>query len=144
MPPGAAKRELRSLVYSAPALEKGLKIIEVLAEAQEPLSTRAIAERLDRSKGEIFRMVFVLVERRYRRTDTEQPAVRVGDADPPLAPTNGGCGSCNGTSERGDGSVFAPGRHQPRRGGRDCDSCGRRRYQLHAAAWISPTRSGRD
>ena len=57
--------ESDALVYSAPALEKGLEIIELLAEAQEPLSTRAIAERLGRSKGEIFRMVFVLVERGY-------------------------------------------------------------------------------
>jgi DNA-binding IclR family transcriptional regulator len=74
MPPGSLKPEVRSPVYSAPALEKGLQIIEVLAEAQEPLSTRAIAERLGRSKGEIFRMVFVLVERGYliRNTATDE------------------------------------------------------------------------
>ena len=65
MPPAAPRPENRTLTYSAPALEKGLEIIELLAEAQEPLSTRAIAERLGRSKGEIFRMVFVLVERGY-------------------------------------------------------------------------------
>jgi DNA-binding IclR family transcriptional regulator len=52
-------------VYAAPALEKGLDILELLAEAGEPLSTRAIAERLQRSKGEIFRMVFVLQQRGY-------------------------------------------------------------------------------
>jgi len=46
MPPATAKSEGRSLAYSAPALEKGIEIIELLAEAQEPLSTRAIAERL--------------------------------------------------------------------------------------------------
>lgn len=55
--------------YSAPALEKGLDIIELLAASQAPLSTRAIAERLGRSKGEIFRMVFVLVERGYLTRD---------------------------------------------------------------------------
>src|SRR3546814_18689595 len=33
------------------------------------MSTRAIAERLGRSKGEIFRVVFVLVERGYLRRD---------------------------------------------------------------------------
>jgi DNA-binding IclR family transcriptional regulator len=69
MPPATAKSEGRSLAYSAPALEKGIEIIELLAEAQEPLSTRAIAERLGRSKGEIFRMVFVLVERGYLARD---------------------------------------------------------------------------
>jgi DNA-binding IclR family transcriptional regulator len=52
-------------VYAAPALEKGLDILELLAEVGEPLSTRAIAERLQRSKGEIFRMVFVLQQRGY-------------------------------------------------------------------------------
>jgi len=61
----APKPESHSPAYSAPALEKGLEIIELLADAVEPLSTRAIAEQLGRSKGEIFRMVYVLVERGY-------------------------------------------------------------------------------
>jgi DNA-binding IclR family transcriptional regulator len=56
-------------IYSAPALEKGLAIVELLASSPKPLSTRAIAERLGRSKGEIFRMVFVLVERGYLMRD---------------------------------------------------------------------------
>ncbi len=51
--------------YAAPALEKGLDILELLAEIGEPLSTRVIAERLQRSKSEIFRMVFVLQQRGY-------------------------------------------------------------------------------
>jgi DNA-binding IclR family transcriptional regulator len=51
--------------YAAPALEKGLDILELLAETGEPLSTRVIAERLRRSKSEIFRMVFVLQQRGY-------------------------------------------------------------------------------
>jgi DNA-binding IclR family transcriptional regulator len=51
--------------YSAPALEKGLAILEVLAAAGEPLSARSIAERLGRSKNEIFRMIFVLLECGY-------------------------------------------------------------------------------
>ena len=55
--------------YPAPALEKGLEIIELLAATQKPLSTRAIAESLGRSKGEIFRMLFVLVERGYLNRD---------------------------------------------------------------------------
>ncbi len=69
MPPAVARPDRSALAYSAPALEKGLEIIELLAEAQEPLSTRAIADRLGRSKGEIFRMVFVLVERGYLLRD---------------------------------------------------------------------------
>jgi DNA-binding IclR family transcriptional regulator len=69
MPPTAPRPPSRALAYSAPALEKGLEIIELFAEAQEPLSTRSIAERLGRSKGEIFRMVFVLVERGYLLRD---------------------------------------------------------------------------
>jgi DNA-binding IclR family transcriptional regulator len=52
-------------VYAAPALEKGLDILELLAEVGEPLSTREIAARLARSKSEIFRMVFVLQQRGY-------------------------------------------------------------------------------
>ena len=55
--------------YSAPALDKGLAIIELLANSPKPLSMRAIADRLGRSKGEIFRVVFVLVERGYLLRD---------------------------------------------------------------------------
>ena len=72
----AAKRKA-SPAYSAPALEKGLEILEMLAEAQAPMSSRAIAERLGRSKGEIFRMVCVLVARGYLQRDavTEELSV---------------------------------------------------------------------
>ena len=51
--------------YSAPALEKGLDILELLARVGRPLGTRQIAEELGRSKNEIFRMVHVLLDRRY-------------------------------------------------------------------------------
>lgn len=57
--------------YAAPALEKGLDILELLADAALPLSTRAVAERLGRSKAEIFRMVVVLVERGYLARDAQ-------------------------------------------------------------------------
>lgn len=59
-----AARETRP-AYSAPALEKGLEILELLATILRPISMREIAERLGRSKGEIFRVVFVLVDRGY-------------------------------------------------------------------------------
>src|SRR6478752_905346 len=55
----------RGRAYPAPALEKGLEIIELLAAAAQPLSTRAIADNLGRSKGEIFRMLCVLMDRGY-------------------------------------------------------------------------------
>jgi DNA-binding IclR family transcriptional regulator len=62
--------------YSAPALEKGLDILELLASEAEPMSARQIGERLGRSKNEIFRMVYVLVERGYLHRDaTDQLAL---------------------------------------------------------------------
>lgn len=51
--------------YSAPALEKGLDVLELLAEAQAPMSTQAIADALSRSRSEIFRMVSVLEDRGF-------------------------------------------------------------------------------
>lgn len=63
VPPEAENDDKAS--YAAPALEKGLDILELLAEVGEPLSTRTIAEQLRRSKSEIFRMVFVLQQRGY-------------------------------------------------------------------------------
>ena len=66
----AASAEVaRRPAYAAPALEKGLDILELLAEAAAPLPMRAIADRLGRSKAEIFRMVVVLVERGYLARD---------------------------------------------------------------------------
>lgn len=55
--------------YAAPALEKGLDIIELLSASDHPLTARSIAEQLGRSKSEIFRMVYVLVERGYLLRD---------------------------------------------------------------------------
>ncbi|RYF10482.1 MAG: IclR family transcriptional regulator [Oxalobacteraceae bacterium] len=51
--------------YSAPALDKGLDIIELLNATELPLSQREIAQRLDRSVGEIYRMLTCLVRRGY-------------------------------------------------------------------------------
>ncbi|WP_275722543.1 IclR family transcriptional regulator [Vibrio furnissii] len=57
--------------YRAPALEKGLEILELLAEQSEPLSKKQIAEKLNRSINEIFRMLSVLMERQYIEYDSE-------------------------------------------------------------------------
>jgi DNA-binding IclR family transcriptional regulator len=57
----------RATGYSAPALEKGLDILELLAGEEEPLSQSQIALRLDRSISEIFRMLAALERRGYVR-----------------------------------------------------------------------------
>lgn len=70
MPPSHA---LRSRVhkpgqrsrYAAPALDKGLDILELLAHGSEALSRSEIARRLGRSVGELFRMLVCLEERGY-------------------------------------------------------------------------------
>ena len=51
--------------YRAPALEKGLDILELLARSSAPLSMADISEGVGRSKGEIFRMLQVLEDRGY-------------------------------------------------------------------------------
>lgn len=51
--------------YSAPALEKGLDILEMLCRSEQPLSQKEIAQKLGRSVGEIYRMVTCLVDRDY-------------------------------------------------------------------------------
>ena len=51
--------------YAAPALEKGLDILELLSEQEFGLSQIEIARKLERSVGEIFRMIVVLQDRGY-------------------------------------------------------------------------------
>ena len=51
--------------YSAPALEKGLDILEFLAGESDGLNISRLAAQLERSVGEIFRMVAVLEQRGY-------------------------------------------------------------------------------
>ncbi len=57
--------------YRAPALEKGLEILELLALQSEPLTKKQISERLNRSVNEIFRMLSVLVEKQYIQYDAD-------------------------------------------------------------------------
>lgn len=57
--------------YSAPALEKGLDIIELLAREERGLSQSEIARAMGRSVGEIFRMLVVLTERGYLVQDPD-------------------------------------------------------------------------
>lgn len=51
--------------YSAPALEKGLDLLELLSEEVNGLNISEITRRLDKSVGELFRMIAVLEQRGY-------------------------------------------------------------------------------
>lgn len=55
----------RRIRYAAPALEKGLDILELLASVSEALTHSEIAARLGRSITEVFRMLVCLEERGY-------------------------------------------------------------------------------
>ncbi len=55
--------------YRAPALEKGLDVLELLAARGEPMSLVQISSALDRSASELFRMVQVLEFRGYVQLD---------------------------------------------------------------------------
>ena len=64
-------------VYSAPALEKGFDIIELLAAAPDGLTSTEIAQRLKRSLSEIFR-ILVVMERRgwlHKNGETDRYSV---------------------------------------------------------------------
>ncbi len=60
-----AVREDEERKYSAPALEKGLDVLELLAARGTPLTMSQIASELNRSVSELFRMVDALVHRGY-------------------------------------------------------------------------------
>jgi DNA-binding IclR family transcriptional regulator len=51
--------------YSAPALDKGLDILEALCQSENGLTQQEIAARLGRNLGEIYRMLNCLVQRNY-------------------------------------------------------------------------------
>lgn len=61
-PKGTAK-------YRAPALEKGLDVLELLVAEARPLTMSDICQRLRRSQGEMFRMVQVLHARGFLAQD---------------------------------------------------------------------------
>jgi DNA-binding IclR family transcriptional regulator len=58
--PTAAEKANQTTRYRAPALEKGLDVLELLAAEKAPLNLSAISQRLGRSAGELFRMLQVL------------------------------------------------------------------------------------
>jgi DNA-binding IclR family transcriptional regulator len=56
---------LRKTQYSAPALEKGLDLLELLSNEVDGLKLADIARKLDKSVSELFRMIVVLEQRGY-------------------------------------------------------------------------------
>ena len=76
--------------YRAPALDKGLDILELLAGTADGLSQAEIAKALDRSPNEIYRMLDRLVRRDYvRRTPEDRYEItlklfEMAHARPPL------------------------------------------------------------
>src|SRR5262245_43559201 len=68
--PKRAPKVSKEPPYRAPALEKGIAILELLASARAPLPVTEIAATLRRSRAEIYRMVVVLEALDYlQRTD---------------------------------------------------------------------------
>ncbi len=63
--------------YSAPALEKGFDVIELLATVPAGLTVSEIAGRLGRSISEIFRMIIVMEQRQWLSKDRESDRYRV-------------------------------------------------------------------
>ncbi|SFU18357.1 IclR family transcriptional regulator [Sedimentitalea nanhaiensis] len=62
-------KQKQNSAYTAPALEKGLDILELLSERDTGLTQSEIARALGRSVGEIFRMLMVLQDRGYVSQD---------------------------------------------------------------------------
>jgi DNA-binding IclR family transcriptional regulator len=58
-------KEKEESAYSAPALDKGLDILEALCQCENGLTQQEIAARLGRNLGEIYRMLTSLVRRNY-------------------------------------------------------------------------------
>src|SRR3954471_17013981 len=63
------KRGSKRQVHSAPALAKGLEIIELLGDIPAGLSISEIAARLGRSLNEVFRVIVVMEGRGWLRKD---------------------------------------------------------------------------
>ena len=58
--------------YSAPAIDKALDVLELLADSMQGMSLTGIADALGRTKQELFRVLVCLVERGYLVRDEMQ------------------------------------------------------------------------
>ena len=63
--------------YSAPALEKGLDLLELLSSEVDGLNIGEITSRLGKSVGELFRMLAVLEQRGYIETSKDSDKYRL-------------------------------------------------------------------
>jgi DNA-binding IclR family transcriptional regulator len=57
--------------YSAPALEKGMDIVELLAKAEGELTVSEISQRLRRPMSELFRVIVVMERRGWLQKDPD-------------------------------------------------------------------------
>lgn len=64
-PAGTRRKPVAKPNYTAPALEKGLDVLELLATLTVPVTPSQIAQRLGRSVQEVYRMVVTLERRGY-------------------------------------------------------------------------------
>lgn len=64
--------KLTSKRYAAPALEKGLDILELFAREREGMTKSEVARRLNRTIQEVFRMLRCLEERGYISIDEDE------------------------------------------------------------------------
>jgi DNA-binding IclR family transcriptional regulator len=69
--PRNAAASAASRRYSAPALEKGIDIIEALADAESGLTISEISQRLGRPMSELFRIIIVMERRGWLQKDPE-------------------------------------------------------------------------
>ena len=63
--------------YSAPALDKGLDILELLAVSASGLTQAEIAEHLNKSVNEIYRMLNTLKVRNYLEFDSSTDSYKL-------------------------------------------------------------------
>ena len=70
------KKSTNAESYQAPALKKGLEVLEFLAGQAEPYAVSELARALGKSRNEIYRMVIVLEQLGYlARTDADRFAL---------------------------------------------------------------------
>jgi len=76
--------------YAAPALDKGLDILELLSTQQRGLTRSEIAEQLQRSVGEVFRMIERLTQRGYlvQQADTFTLGMKLFELSHQFPPMN--------------------------------------------------------
>lgn len=75
--PGQTAKSKRLSGYSAPALEKGIAVVELLASSPEGLTISEIASALGLSISQIFRMIMVMERRQWLERDPASDRYRV-------------------------------------------------------------------